>query len=142
MLQRFLSAKTINIDSKIVLVTLEDSFFLPQGVMVFISHFKINTLVTSQRGVSDDARWIDHPLKYRGGSGKTLKDGIPTGTSMPVRAASSHSQQAMAVSMPCSVNILMGDQQRWCRSWGSKSGGTAPTTQHPTRKDHHNMNLR
>lgn len=44
-----------------------------------------------------------------------------TGTSTPARAANSHSQQAIAVSMPCSVNILSGDQQRWCRSCGSQS---------------------
>lgn len=49
------------------------------------------------------------------------KTQLHTGTSTPTRAASSHSQQAMAVSMPWAVNILRGDQQRWCRSWGSQS---------------------
>lgn len=44
-----------------------------------------------------------------------------TGTSTPLCAARSHSQQAIAVSMPCSVNIFRGDQHRWCRSWGSQS---------------------
>lgn len=36
-----------------------------------------------------------------------------TGTSTPLCAARSHSQQAIAVSMPCSVNIFRGDQHRW-----------------------------
>lgn len=44
-----------------------------------------------------------------------------TGTSTPLCAARSHSQQAMAVSMPCSVNIFRGDQHRWCKSRGSQS---------------------
>lgn len=44
-----------------------------------------------------------------------------TGTSTPVLAARSHSQQAIAVSMPFSVNIFSGDQHRWCRSCGSQS---------------------
>lgn len=44
-----------------------------------------------------------------------------TGTSTPLCAARSHSQQAIAVSMPCSVNIFRGDQHRWCRSRGSQS---------------------
>lgn len=44
-----------------------------------------------------------------------------TGTSTAVCAARSHSQQAMAVSMPCSVNIFRGDQHRWCRRRGSQS---------------------
>lgn len=54
-----------------------------------------------------------------------LRDGAewskPTGTSTPLCAASSHSQQAIAVSILCSVNIFRGDQQRWCKSRGSQS---------------------
>lgn len=44
-----------------------------------------------------------------------------TGTSTPLCAARSHSQQAMAVSILCSVNIFRGDQHRWCKSRGSQS---------------------
>lgn len=44
-----------------------------------------------------------------------------TGTSTPLCAARSHSQQAMAVSILCSVNIFRGDQHRWCKSSGSHS---------------------
>ena len=44
-----------------------------------------------------------------------------TGTSTPFLPASSHSQQAMAVSMPCSLNICRGPQHRWWRSCGSQS---------------------
>lgn len=67
---------------------------------------------------------------------------ICTGTSIPIRAASSHSQQAIAVSIPCSVNILSGDQHRWCRSWGSQSTGNSGEKMppHPPKKER-DMNL-
>lgn len=55
-----------------------------------------------------------------------LPDGTKrrTGTSTPLCAARSHSQQAMAVSILCSVNIFRGDQHRWCKSRGSQSENT------------------
>lgn len=53
-----------------------------------------------------------------------------TGTSTPFLPASSHSQQASAASMPCSLNMRRGPQHRWCRSCGSQSG-TKHTAQRP-----------
>ena len=55
-----------------------------------------------------------------------------TGTSTPFLPASSHSQQARAVSMPCSLNICRGPQHRWWRSCGSQSATRGCRSEAPT----------
>lgn len=94
-----------------------------QALLQLNSHLPCSRHLSHKLADSDNK--VDINKMPSGGdeaSRRRLKIRSCTGTSTPTRAASSHSQQAMAVSMPCAVNILRGDQQRWCKSCGSHSG--------------------
>jgi hypothetical protein len=79
------------------------SFWRPEFRRVTVSR------VTVLTGSTAKAASLPHaiPPTHRAKLGQ-----CPTGTSTPFLPASSHSQQASAVSMPCSLNIRRGPQHR------------------------------